>query len=166
MKIVDLSNEVFLDLGEPSDISIASIAQKLRFSIGKLNLLLNTDFELSSSYEIVDENGDSIDINAAEILKTIYSIYYYSKKVNDNLGAAGIEVKEVRDDNAVVVVYDKLNISKSWMDLKKQSSLELQNLVNGYKVKKYRPIDVNGDDTIGYVNSPQTYQGYLYNGGL
>lgn len=145
-KVVDISNEIFQDLSEPSDIGISSISMKVRYFIGELNLLLNTSFSLDSSYEIVDENNEYIDVNAAAILKKLYECFYYNKNSNTFLGAAGVEVKEISDDGAKVVSYDHISISKGFSDLKKSAKEELQNLVNGYKVKKYSPVHVESDD--------------------
>jgi hypothetical protein len=161
-KIVDLSNETFLSLGEPSDIGIASISMKLRYLIGEVNLLLNTSFSLNSSYDIVDEDGVEIDINAAAILKKLYECFYYNKNANSSLGAAGIEVREVSDDGAKVVNFDRVSISKGFVELRKSAKEELQNLVNGYKVKKYAPAHVTSDDNLSTYdanNNSSTYYG-------
>lgn len=166
-KVVDISNEIFQDLSEPSDIGISSISMKVRSFIGELNLLINSSFSLNSSYEIVDENNEYIDVNAVAILKKLYEIYYYGKNSNSFLGAAGIEVKEVSDDNATVISFDKGSLAKTYLDLKKTAKEELQNLVNGYKIKKYAPVHVESDDKIGTVNNiAVAYKGYLFNGGL
>lgn len=145
-KVVDISNEIFQDLSEPSDIGISSISMKVRSFIGELNLLLNTSFSLNSSYEIIDENSDYIDVNAVAILKKLYEIYYYGKNSNSYLGAAGVEVRTISDDQATVTTYDKGNLSRQYIELKKSAKEELQNLVNGYKVKKYAPVHVESDD--------------------
>ena len=148
MKVVDIANIIYQNLGEPDDISIASVASKVRNMIGDLNLSLNTSFALNYLYDIVDENNIEINNNAIAILQKKYEIFYYSRKSNSLLGAAGVEVKVVQDDGASVTTYDKGALSKGYLEMKKVARAELQDLINGYRRNNYKPLDINGDDTI------------------
>ena len=61
MIIVDIADDLYKELGEPSTISIPVIAFWLRCNIGALNNALNTNFNIdSSSLEIQQK------INATE----------------------------------------------------------------------------------------------------
>lgn len=167
MKIVDIANEIYQDLGEPSDIGISSISMKVRRFIGDLNLLLNTSFYLNELFEIIDENNNEIDINAVAILKKKYEIYYYGKQSNTYLGAAGTEVRTIQDDGASVTTYDKNSLSKGYLEMKKAAKEELKDLINGYKVKKYTPLHIETDDKIGSISRTNPdYNGFLFNGGV
>ena len=65
MKIVDIANEIYRELGEPSTTSIPAIAFWVRSNIGALNNYLNESFTINNSYEIVDPN--SADPNLADL---------------------------------------------------------------------------------------------------
>ena len=51
MKIVDIADEIFRELGEPSTISIPAIAYWIRSNVGELNNRINTTFKISETYE-------------------------------------------------------------------------------------------------------------------
>ena len=74
-KIVDVADEVYRELGEPADISIASVAYWLRTNIGKLNVLLNKPYLINeTTLEIYssDETKDPFGINEKTIFKKIF----------------------------------------------------------------------------------------------
>ena len=48
MKIVDIADELYRELGEPSSISIPAISFWIRSNVGELNNRLNTTFKISS----------------------------------------------------------------------------------------------------------------------
>ena len=54
MKIVDIADELYRELAEPSDLSIPAISFWLRSNIGKLNNLISTAY-------LIDE--DTLEIN-------------------------------------------------------------------------------------------------------
>lgn len=147
-KIADISSEIFLSLGEPSDVSIASIAQKLRFTIGELGNLLNNDFIISTStYEILDEDGNDISENQSAILKKLYEIYYWKKNSQSFLGAAGVNsVVSLQQDGIVTRFVERNGISKSYLQMYKDARDELKQLLNNYKYNRAIPSHVRGDD--------------------
>ena len=49
MKVVDIANEIFIELGEPSSLSIPAITFWVRSNIGKLNNAINTQFFIKNS---------------------------------------------------------------------------------------------------------------------
>ena len=49
MKVVDISDAIYRDLGEPSSISIPAIAFWVRENVGSLNNAINTDFSVNST---------------------------------------------------------------------------------------------------------------------
>ena len=60
MKVVDIADEVYRELGSPTDLSIPAIAFWLRTNIGSLNNHINTAFVINStSYEIEQDTTNS-----------------------------------------------------------------------------------------------------------
>ena len=57
MKIVDIADEIFRELGEPSTISIPAISFWIRSNVGELNNRINTTFKIN---EIMDLRLTSI----------------------------------------------------------------------------------------------------------
>ena len=46
MKIVDIADEIYRELGEPSSISIPAISFWIRSNVGELNNRINTSFKM------------------------------------------------------------------------------------------------------------------------
>ena len=46
MKIVDIADEIYRELGEPSSLSIPAISFWIRSNVGELNNRLNTAFKI------------------------------------------------------------------------------------------------------------------------
>jgi hypothetical protein len=150
MTLADLASDTWLlDLGEPDDISVAVIAQWYRSHIGDLNNYINNGYNLNSAYEIVDENNNAIDENAASIFKKLYNIYYLNKQSQSFLGANGVDsIKSINQDGIIVTLTDKNQIAKNYSDLYKEAKLELKSLLNNYKYNRTRPSHVETDDRL------------------
>lgn len=143
--ILQLATEIFDDLEQPSDTSITAITAYLKANIGNLNILTN------ESYVVHDDQSvtPSISQNIAGILKAIYSIRYYNKKILGVTGAAGYSpVKKVTSDNMTVEFSDSTSLAKFWLELKKTAQIELNDLINAYKIDKTLPGQIAGDDTL------------------
>ena len=52
MKVVDIADDIFRELGEPSSLSIPAITFWVRSNVGRLNNAINTEFA-------VDEEDDT-----------------------------------------------------------------------------------------------------------
>ena len=81
MKIVDIADEIFRELGEPSTISIPAIAFWIRSNVGELNNRINTTFK------IVDYGPD-----AYEFSGSFASPQYEPQAFNEGTGALGLSV--------------------------------------------------------------------------
>jgi hypothetical protein len=81
MKIVDIADEIFRELGEPSTISIPAIAFWIRSNVGELNNRINTTFK------IVDYGPD-----AYEFSGSFASPQYEPQAFNEATGALGLSV--------------------------------------------------------------------------
>lgn len=167
-KIVDVADEVYRELGEPADISIASVAYWLRTNIGKLNVLLNKPYLISdTTLEIYssDEAKDPFGINEKTIFKKIYTVYYYERLFRNALGAASTDsTLEINQNGFSARKINKNELAKTYSDLKKQSDAELKMLLDKYELNEVSPLQVAGDDTIEGVSYPYTYgNGYIRN---
>lgn len=160
-KIVDISDEIYRELGEPSDLSHASIAFWLRTNIGDLNILINKKFYIvENTLEVgVEENsGDSFGNIEKSIFKMLFSIHYYERLFRNALGAASVDsVVSVTDDGSTVVKINKNELAKNYSQLRKQINEELLALTKNYNINEAKPIQVAGDDTIPNPNLPYTY---------
>jgi hypothetical protein len=160
-KIVDIADEIYRELGEPTDLSHASIAFWLRANIGDLNILINKKFYIDENtleISIPENSGDSFSTIEKSIFKMIYSIHYYEKLFRNALGAASVDsVVSVTDDGSTVVKINKNELAKNYAQLRKQINEELMTLTKNYNINESRPMQVAGDDTIEGLDLPYKY---------
>ena len=152
MKIVDVADELYRELGRPSTISIPAIAYWLRTNLGILNNYINTLFYVKEdSLEIVhklDGIVTNIGIDETAILKKMYTVYYYETLVRTNISNAESDtVISVNSDGMGVRKTSKTAIGQNLISIKKQEWQELQLMVNYYKSNKAIPRQVAGGDT-------------------
>ena len=144
----DIADEIFQELGSPSDISLSVIASWLRNNVGKLNNLLNCEFEVSeTTYELTT----SLDIQQKDIFKKMYMVYYYQRKISANSTAMGYDSIIELDRNGNKVRFANPNeVSKLYRGLKSDEEAGLKTLVNTYKRNQTKPIQVSGYDVFSY----------------
>ena len=145
MKVVDIAEETFRELGEPSTISVPAIATWLRNNIGGLNNAINTEFEINASSLEIERKVDSnmVDITEYEtfIFKKMYVVHYYELLVRQSAGAASTDtVVEVSQDGMRVRKANKLNVLKELTATKKQEVEYLFRAINFYKTNIISPI--------------------------
>ena len=166
-KIVDVADEVYRELGEPADISIASVAYWLRSNIGKLNVLLNKPYLISeTTLEIYssDEKKDPFGINEKAIFKKIYTVYYYERLFRNALGAASTDsVIDISQNGFSARKINKNELAKTYSELKKHADAELKILTDKYEINEIAPLQVAGDDTIQDLSRSVTYSNYIRN---
>ena len=158
MKVVDIADELFREVGEPSTYSIASIAYWVRANVGRLNSHINTFFVVNSSFEISQETDtkndntlveSEINLDEAAVLKKMFLIHYYDREIRSNISNAGSDtIIEVADQGSRVKKINKNEVIKSLASLKKQEYEELRSLIRDYKANQIKPRQVVGDDTI------------------
>ncbi len=149
--IVDISDEIYSELGSPSDLSLPLISYWLQRNIGVLNSLIQTSYSIL----ITNISPQSIEINPElgedekSIYKKAYYIYWYDKLIRANLGAANWDVAlEVDSDGATVKTVNKNEIAKTFLMLKKANQEELDELITGYYLNRTTPLAVAGSDDI------------------
>lgn len=151
MKIVDIANEIYMELGEPSTLSIPPIAFWLRTNIGNLNSKINSSYDLDSTFEITPV----ITHKEKDIIKKMYLIHHYDVKLRESLGAASTDTwVEISSDGTSVRRVNKIQQSQTYQVAKKTEIEELNKLVSSYKVSESAPIQVAGDDTVEGIYSP------------
>lgn len=149
------------DLYLPTDVTTGNISYWLRTNIGSLNSLTNNSFAAISSgagsITYADSNGSTVAMSEDEkvIFKKMYLVHYYDKQLRSNLGAAGTEtVLEVSDAGTKVRRVNKTEVSKAWLQVRKDESTTLKDLVSAYKIAKAVPLQVTGDDVTEGVYNP------------
>jgi hypothetical protein len=174
MKVVTIADELFRELGEPSTVSIPSIAFWLRSNVGGLNNLIGTAYRiLDGGEEINLEDGDTrtllntleisqlledssgskieVEIGGDEkaIYKKMYTIHYYERLLRNNLTSLATDsVISVSDDGSSVTKVNKNEITKVYNAIKNQEVNELKFMTQGYKLLKATPRQVAGNDTV------------------
>lgn len=159
-----LASEIHVDLGSPCEIGIGSIAFWLRSRVGDLNNYICTNFvtpsnDSSAFYQSVD--GTTVYMTEAEkaILKQLYFIKYYETQIRNNLGAAAVDpIQEISSDGARIKKINRNELSKSYLELKKQSVEELTNMASAYKINNATARQVAGDDIFDNPYSIRTDQ--------
>ena len=81
MKIVDIADEIFRELGEPSTISIPAIAFWIRSNVGELNNRINTTFK------IVDYGSEAYEFSGSFVAPE-----YEPQAFNEASGALGLSL--------------------------------------------------------------------------
>ncbi len=149
MKVVDIATEIHIEIGQPTDTSIASIAYWVRSKTGEINNLLFESFEIDEdTYEILDANGDEISINAVSVIKKLYKVYYYEVQIRGHMSAVSTDtILEVTDQGSSVKKINRNEVSKTLATLKRAEQDELSDLISSYKIRLSTPNQVTGDDT-------------------
>tara|TARA_Y100001938_G_scaffold33933_2_gene46569 strand:+ start:545 stop:1051 length:507 start_codon:yes stop_codon:yes gene_type:complete len=149
MKVVDISDDIHRELGNPTGISIASISHWVRSNIGSLNNYLNTTYsEDSTTLELNDADSVEIGTQEVSILKKMYHVYYYDSQLRTNINTLSTDtIVFVSDQGSSVKKVDRLDVAKQLAQIKKEEHENLTQLIHAYKLSKAAPIQVVGDDT-------------------
>ncbi len=171
MHVVDIANDIYLnEIDQDTETSIAAICQYLRGSIGYLNSLIFKNYYIDPiTLEIINaDDGQEIGVDEVAIYKKLYLINYYDRLVKKFLGASGIDtIRTINQDGIIVTLSDKNQIAQTYRNIKKDTQLDLQQLMNGYKFKRSTPAQVESDDRlpnnppliINPTNNASTYEG-------
>jgi len=164
-KIVDISDELFNELGEPDQISIPSIAFWLRTNIGDLNILINKKFYIDeTTLEIASEDTDTFGNIEKSIFKMLYAIHYYERLFRNALYAATQDsVVSISDEGSSVTKINKNELAKNYASLRKQINDELMVLTKNYNINEAKPLQVAGDDSIPGLSTEGDQSVNIYN---
>lgn len=159
--IVDIADEIYRELGSPSDLSLPSIGFWLRTNIGDLNILINKKYYIIEStleIGILEDSGDTFTDIEKSIFKMLYSIHYYERLFRNALGAASTDSTIEIDQNGFRAKrVNKNELAKTYSDLRKQIVSELDILTRNYNLNESQPLQVAGDDTIEAPSRSYSY---------
>jgi hypothetical protein len=127
--IASIAQEIFEELGEPSDFSISAIAAWLRRNIGGLNNFLNASFSI---------NDQGLEISPA----------LNDLKIKSIGSLATTDFVTIKDDIGSVQKVNKNEVLKNYISIRKQEYEELKGLADKYELNEIYPMQVAGDDTI------------------
>lgn len=163
MKVIDIADEVFRELGEPTTLSIPAISFWLRANVGQLNNYIHTDYSVSATdLEIVlAEEAKTTEIGEEEksILKKMYFMHFYDQKLRTHMTTMDTDtVLSVRDGDSSVTKINRNEIARSISAVKNQEYIELMRMIQSYTGTKAKPSQVAGDDTTSNDSSKYNTQ--------
>ena len=141
-----MAQELYFELGQPTDLSVPAISYWLRNNIGILNNKLNKDIVINDTTLELDPN-----LGEAEksVYKKIYECYFYDLKVKQTLNSINNDsVLEVTDGGGTVRRINRNETSKIYLDAKKTALSELTMMVSDYNINDVGPLQVAGDDNV------------------
>ena len=143
--VTSIAQEIYEEMGEPSDFSIAAIAAWVRRNIGGLGNMINMEFNIDSSSLEITPN-----LTAAQkyIFKKMYSIYFFDLKIKSTGSLAVNDYTSVKDDFGSVQKLNKNEVLKNFYQIRQQEYKELKDFVNKYELNEVTPLQVAGDDTV------------------
>ena len=142
--VTSIAQEIYEEMGEPDDFSIAAIAAWVRRNIGGLNNSLNTSFSIDSqTLEITPNLTDA----EKYIFKKMYSIYFFDIKIKSTGSLAINDYVSIKDDIGSVQKLNKNEVLKSFYNIRQQEYKELKDSIYKYSLNASSPLQVAGDDT-------------------
>ena len=133
MKVIDIADEIYRELDSPTDLSIPAISYWIRSNIGALNNYINTKFLVNPSLEIEDSDDSTLMLGIKEcaIIKKMYFIHDYEKKLRSVLGAAALDaVIQISDLGTSIRKVNKNEVGKTFAQVKKQEIEELHKIID------------------------------------
>lgn len=143
MNVSDIATELFIELEEPSDISVGAISTWLSANIGKFIGGLDTNFSLSNDGEV----SPVLSNEEKAIFKLFYLVHYYGRQLRKNLCAASYDssIVEITEGNRTVRKVSKNEVAKTWRTVVKDTQAELDDMILGYKIGASMPKQINAD---------------------
>ncbi len=171
MFVIDLAAQIQDETSDPA-LGIPNITYFIRSNLGALNNLIYRNYCVNlTTYEIAENNPDGTScpfgIGEGAVMKLLFAINYFNKKVISSLGAAGIQVSlEATADGTTIRRLNKTTLAQVYLQAKKDAEKTLETLVTSYRIKHSRPLSVDGDDTIAGYGIYDSYFTDLYNRSL
>jgi hypothetical protein len=142
--VASIAQEIYEEMGEPDDFSIAAIAAWVRRNIGGLNNSLNASFSIDN---ITLEIAPNLTDTEKYIFKKMYSIYFFDIKIKSTGSLAVNDYVSIKDDIGVVQKLNKNEVLKSFYNIRQQEYKELKDSIYKYNLNTTSPLQVAGDDT-------------------
>jgi hypothetical protein len=157
--VASIAQEIYEEMGEPSDFSIAAIAAWVRRNIGGLSNMINKSYSINDQTYEISPNLSDIE---KYIFKKMYSVYFFDLKIKSTGSLAINDYTVIKDDIASVQKLNKNEVLRNFYQIRQQEYKELKDLVDKYGLNEVSPLQVAGDDTIaGSYN--YFYRDALYN---
>lgn len=134
MNIASISDEIFRELDQPTNLSVPQISFWLISNIGQLNILIEQEYVVLDN-EFSPELGDQ----EKDIFKQLYFVKYYSSLMTSNLGAAAYDWSELSEGDSTIRRVSKNEVAKNYKQLRDSYYAGLQELVFFYKKNQIRP---------------------------
>jgi hypothetical protein len=145
MKIVDLADQIFRELGEPAELTLPAITYWVRSNVGGLNNYLNTSFTIDDD---TLEFDPVLSLDESVVFKKMYMIHFYDLKIRKNINVVETEtIIAVSDGEQSVTKINKNQVTIALTNLKRAEESELHKLIASYKFDKSAPRQIAGDDT-------------------
>lgn len=143
-KIVEISSEIFTEIGEPTDISPTFISLWLAENLGKLNIVINQEYAINpDNSEYTPELGEP----EKSILKQMFLVFYYGKKLAAVLNSADSNsVVEVSEAGGTIRFLNKNELAKTYQSLKQSEENNLKDLIYTYRLNNSAPSVIQGKD--------------------
>jgi len=154
----NLAEFIIEDLDYPEGLSVGVIINWLGSSVGNMNTLLGTD------YEIDEFGGPTPDMGIAELgfLAQMYKIKYYTQQNKQNLGASAYDWSELTEGDSRIRRVSKNEVAKSYLALSRDSQLILNDMVKYYRTNKAMPKSKSSYNT-PFDMFYRWSDGYIYN---
>lgn len=136
MKLIDLADQTFRDLGQPNTLSLPQIADWYRYNIGQLNLQIHTEIIYDST---LDEFVEPLTIEQANIYKLMYFIKFADTNRIANLGASSYDWSELDEGDTTIRKVSKNEIAKSYKLMRDGYATDMAHLVYLYKNNQIVP---------------------------
>lgn len=160
--IEQFSNFVWEELDYPATPNIQSISGWCVGNIGKLNILLNTNFYTDSGLFLPEYNPESpcypyFGQQEQGILQEMYMIRLYDKAIRAGLdGANWVQANQsgdiawttLQEGDQVIKRSDPTQLLAQYRQFKNEAQERLNNLVRQYRYDRISPGQVTGDDDI------------------
>lgn len=161
MKVVDIANEIYIELGSPISTTIPAIAYWIRTKAGLLNTMLYEDYTIDPvTLEILNADGSEIRPEAVAIVKQMYRVYDLEIQVRILMNAlANDSILRVQDNlgGTSFVRVNKNEMAKTFLQLRKDEAKLLQDMIDSYRSLTAQPSQVAGDDTVPGYTQPYPY---------
>jgi hypothetical protein len=136
MTLIDLADDIFRELGQPTDLSIPQISYWLQNNIGQFNVMAAEATVYSvDAQDFVPE----LTIEQANIFKYMYLVRRYTTLMTNSLGAASYDWSQLQEGDTTIRRVSKNEIAKNYNSIKLAYSRELDRLVFFYKQNRSVP---------------------------
>lgn len=138
--LVDISNQIYADLGSPATPTSSGIQFWLTAHLGDLNNAIATRFCLVNAASGWVQ--PCMRQQEASIFMNLYLVYYYRLQMNNNLGATAYDWSEVTEGDSSVRRVSKNEIAKTFRGLMNDTQKLVNDQAAHYRFDKSLPQSI------------------------